>query len=251
MTRFIKKSIVFPIIILCAICVVNSSSGLSQFQTKKGVQMKIVDSKDAFISLPKVIDMDIKVIKQIINYYKLSTIFISEKYDSSLVDEQGDDLAGSGNQLATMESSSETETFSSNEDTGVTGKTESSGGGEKKVAVEIKELVGTEERVDIKGNKCEITIKNNMCSDIRLEKIEFDDPYLQSDRDELFLGVGDKCVVTITYNNPGIIDGDEGVEKFESKATLYFSWDKGKSTIYEDVIINITIINEEPENILI
>ena len=132
--------------------------------------MKIVDSKDAFISLPKVIDMDIKVIKQIINYYKLSTIFISEKYDSSLVDEQGDDLAGSGNQLATMESSSETETFSSNEDTGVTGKTESSGGGEK-VAVEIKELVGTEERVDIKGNKCEITIKNNMCSDIRLEKL--------------------------------------------------------------------------------
>ena len=213
--------------------------------------MKIVDSKDAFISLPKVIDMDIKVIKQIINYYKLSTIFISEKYDSSLVDEQGDDLAGSGNQLATMESSSETETFSSNEDTGVTGKTESSGGGEKKVAVEIKELVGTEERVDIKGNKCEITIKNNMCSDIRLEKIEFDDPYLMSDGDGKFIGVGDTCNITITYNNPDIIDGDEGLKKIESMATLYFSWEKGKAIIYEDVMVYITIINKDPKNIIL
>lgn len=236
---FMKKSIIFPIIILCALSIVNSSSGVSQFQTSRGVQMKVVNSEDALISLPKAINMDIKVIKEIIYYYQLSTIYISESEGTG-------DLVGSDSQTeATKEPDQTVET--STKEISESMETE-----ERKVEVVIKELVDTEERVNIRGNECKVTIKNNMCSDIRLEKIEFDDPYLQSDGNGLFIGVGDKCDVTITYNkNPDIIDDDEGIEEFESKATLFFSWDKGKSTIYEDVIINLTIEVKDPKEVIL
>jgi len=249
MIKVIKKGIVFPIIILCALCVVNSSSGISQFQAKKGVQMKIVDSKNALISLPNVIDMDIKVIKQVINYYKLSTIYILNELDPE--NEMVDGLDEPDNQLAAIELQTQTEAFSLSEDADQTENVEPSEVGERKVAVEIKELINTEEMVDIIDNECTINIKNNLCSDIRLEKIEFDDPYLMSDGDGKFIGVGDTCNITITYNNPDIIDGDEGLKKIESMATLYFSWEKGKAIIYEDVMVYITIINKDPKNIIL
>lgn len=249
MIKVIKKGIVFPIIILCALCVVNSSSGISQFQAKKGVQMKIVDSKNALISLPNVIDMDIKVIKQVINYYKLSTIYILNELDPE--NEMVDGLDEPDNQLAAIELQTQTEAFSLSEDADQTENVEPSEVGERKVAVEIKELINTEEMVDIIDNECTINIKNNLCSDIRLEKIEFDDPYLMSDGDGKFIGVGDTCNITITYNNPDIIDEDEGLKKIESMATLYLSWEKGKAIIYEDVIVYITIINKDPKNIIL
>jgi len=74
MIRFLKEGTIFVIIIACALSIVNSSSGVSQFQSNRGVAMKVVNSEEAFISLPEVINLDITVSRQIINYYKWSTI---------------------------------------------------------------------------------------------------------------------------------------------------------------------------------
>ena len=49
-----------------------------------------------------------------------------------------------------------------------------------------------------------------------------------SDGDGKFIGVGDTCNITITYNNPDIIDGDEGLKKLNLRLH-YISHGKRKS----------------------
>lgn len=252
MDMFMKKGIIFSIIILCALNIVNSSSGVSQFHTNRGVEMRVVDSEDALISLPKEIVMDIRVLRQIINYYKLSTIYVSEKSDANLETEGINDSAETDSQSGAAELSSQIDALDTADTADAIESSEVPEVKETKVAVEVKELVDTEEKIDITGNRCNLIIKNNMGSNIRLEKIEFDDPCMQSHVDGLLIGVGDNVKVTINYNdNTGIYNGSAGTNQFESKATLCFTWDKGKSTIYQDVIINVTIEDKESEEVIL
>lgn len=252
MARFMKKGVIFSTIIFCALNIVNSSSGVSQFQTSRGVEMRVVDSEDALISLPKSISMDINVIKQIINYYTISTIYVPEKSENILEVSEADGSIKTDIQLDSVESTIQTEAADTGEAAEAIENSEFQEVRDTKVAIEVKELVNTEEKINVTGNRCNLIIKNNMGSDIRLEKVEFDDPCLQSGGNGLFIGVGDSANVTINYNDtPDILNGDKSIKELESKAILFFSWNKGQSTIYQDVIINVTIEVKDPEEVIL
>ena len=51
--RFRIRFIVTAIVAVCALSIVNASSGLSQFSAGRDVKMMVADSENAFISLPE------------------------------------------------------------------------------------------------------------------------------------------------------------------------------------------------------
>ncbi|MEH7111527.1 hypothetical protein V7124_03985 [Neobacillus niacini] len=65
----LRVIIVFVVTIICMISIVIKSSGVSQFYADRDVSMQIADSKNAFIVLPELINLNIDVLKLSTNYY--------------------------------------------------------------------------------------------------------------------------------------------------------------------------------------
>ena len=62
--RFRIRFIVTAIVAVCALSIVNASSGLSQFSAGRDVKMMVADSENAFISLPEKIEVNMSVIDE-------------------------------------------------------------------------------------------------------------------------------------------------------------------------------------------
>ncbi|NLO82224.1 MAG: hypothetical protein GX094_04075 [Clostridiales bacterium] len=62
LVKFLKIFIVIAVIAVCASGTANTSSGVSQFILSREAKMRVADSENAFISLPKTIKMYIKVL---------------------------------------------------------------------------------------------------------------------------------------------------------------------------------------------
>lgn len=82
MGGLLKKSAVFVVLVAWVLTMVNSSSGISQFASSRETKMKVVNSEDAFISLPEIIEIDVKLLKKTMNYYKFITIEPKDKNES-------------------------------------------------------------------------------------------------------------------------------------------------------------------------
>lgn len=82
MKLFLKLGKVFVITIICGLCVVKSSAGISQFSANRDIKMEIVNSKDAFIAVPDVINLELTTLKETTNYYDL--ILLDEDEDKAI-----------------------------------------------------------------------------------------------------------------------------------------------------------------------
>ncbi len=65
--HFCKRCVVFVLIVVCAFSIVNSASGVSQFSSSREVKMRVADPRNAFISLPEMLEINIKILEEAIN----------------------------------------------------------------------------------------------------------------------------------------------------------------------------------------
>ncbi len=238
MKRF-PVMIIFGIIIICALCVINSTSGISLFHVNREVEMRVANSENAFISLPDVICLNIIATKQTAKYYILFAI---------------PDLGIEKNIVEAMRTEDLTENTKTNENTRIK---ENAGYEENIESEEIKEAkcsllteekvyVKTEETIKIDYITNSFKIKNNMVDDIELVNITFNDQCLKSNNDSIMLERGKETNIFVEYSDIDVdIFKDSVLE--ESHAILCFEWDKGRTTIYKNVLVNVEIKEETLE----
>lgn len=238
MRRFLGMSIL-GIIIICSLCVVNSSSGILLFHANRGVEMRVVNSENAFISLPDVICLNIIATKQTVKCYILSPI---------------PDLGIVKNIAEAMNTEDLAENTKTNQNTRIkenAGYEENIESGEIKEAkcsllTEEKAYVKTEKTIKIDYITNSFKIKNNMVDEIELVNITFNDHRLKANNDSIILERGKETNIFVEYSDIDVdILNDNILE--ESQAILCFEWDKGRSTIYKNVLVNVEIKEETLE----
>ena len=72
--HFCKRCVVFVLIVVCALSIVNSASGISQFSSSREVKMRVADPRNAFISLPEMLEINIKILEGAINKDDISCL---------------------------------------------------------------------------------------------------------------------------------------------------------------------------------
>ncbi len=224
MGGLLKKSAVFVVLVAWVLTMVNSSSGISQFASSRETKMKVVNSEDAFISLPEIIEIDVKLLKKTMNYYKFITIEPKDKNES-----QTDTVTP----LEPVKIAEPKETIEVTEIIKVV---------EKNNPITIKEFLRSEETIEITGVKSNLVIGNNMRDQIELVDIVFDNPKLKINYSTYLLEMGEQINIPVIYEGADILEVND--ENHISKAILSFQWNSGKSTIYKDVIVNFKVSEE-------
>lgn len=214
MCRFLRKGMIFGFIIALALSVVNSSSGISQFSSNREVGMRVVDSENALISLPEVIEVDVTMLERTIEYYKLITITNTEEEEQE---------EGNG-EVIQMD---DTETNSPQV---------------------IREIVDTFIETKLINTNNTFTIKNNMPHSIDIISIEENKGLLDFNLKDYQIQPWESIIVTIEYIGD-IGEWADDICQWEEnlEIELYFKWDGGNSIIYKDVVINYLKIGETIE----
>lgn len=157
-----KKSFrIIMLTLLVSLIYVNSSSGISVFDSKREVNMKVVNSSNALIAIPDVINLNIKLLKTRTNYYELA--FPENKEAIDLIDKSN--LLEINNVLLE------------------------------------KSLIKTDEVFTITDVADNLNIKNNLNTDLYICKISFDNPLLSSNYDSSLILPGDERAFPINIRN--------------------------------------------------
>lgn len=207
MKNMVRFLILVGLIITSCLSYVNSSSGISSFSSNKAVAINIVDSNNALIAIPDVIQIKVKALK-IINEYYDNAEYVEE--ESKKADETNEGIRS--DKIEVIE----------------------------KVKSELKPVT-VEENIVIQKVTSNLTITNNMAEKIILTGITFDPSYIHANNNYQPISTGE-----IKSLNLGMYSGAMDPTTFNSltttaNAALYFEWNNGTSILYKDVTIEYEV----------